>query len=73
MAAHSSILAWKIPQTEDPFQLQSMTWKRVKHDLATEPAHTSMYQEMPNVGRKLPEARKVIGKILPHVSKGVWV
>ena len=49
-----------------------MAWKKVEHDLATEPAHTSMYQEMPNVGRKLPEARKMIGKILPHVSKGVW-
>ena len=24
MAAHSSILAWKVPQTEDPGELQSM-------------------------------------------------
>ena len=24
MATHSSILAWKIPQTEDPGELQSM-------------------------------------------------
>ena len=50
-----------------------MVWKRVEHDLATEPAHTSVYQGMPKIGRKLPEARKVIGEILPHVSKGVWV
>ena len=24
MATHSSVLAWKIPQTEDPGELQSM-------------------------------------------------
>ena len=35
MAAHSSILAWKIPWTEDPGGLQSMGSQRVGHDLAT--------------------------------------
>ena len=39
-----------------------MVWKSVEHDLATAPAHTSVYQGMPKTGRKLPEARKVIGK-----------
>ena len=29
MATHSSILAWKIPQTEEPGRLQSMG---IKHD-----------------------------------------
>ena len=32
MAAHSSILAWKIPQTEEPSGLQSMVLERVGHD-----------------------------------------
>ena len=32
MAAHSSILAWKIPWTEEPGGLQSMGLKRVRHD-----------------------------------------
>jgi len=32
MAAHSSILAWKIPWTEDPGRLQSMGLQRVGHD-----------------------------------------
>ena len=32
MATHSSTLAWKIPQTEEPDGLQSMGWRRVKHD-----------------------------------------
>ena len=32
MATHSSILAWKIPWTEEPGQLQSMGSQRVGHD-----------------------------------------
>ena len=35
MATHSSILAWKIPWTEDPGRLQSMGLQRVRHDWAT--------------------------------------
>ena len=36
MAAHSSILAWKIPWTEEPRWLQSMGSQRVGHDWASE-------------------------------------
>ena len=32
MATHSSILAWKIPWTEDPGWLQSVSSERVGHD-----------------------------------------
>ena len=32
MATHSSILAWKIPQTEEPGRLQSMGSQRIGHD-----------------------------------------
>ena len=32
MAMHSSILAWKIPWTEEPGRLQSMGSQRVGHD-----------------------------------------
>ena len=35
MATHSSILAWKIPWTEEPGRLQSMGSHRVGHDWAT--------------------------------------
>ena len=31
-ATHSSILAWKIPWTEDPGRPQSMGLQRVRHD-----------------------------------------
>ena len=36
MTNHSSILAWRIPWTEEPGGLQSMGLQRVGHDLATE-------------------------------------
>ena len=32
MATHSSILALKIPWTEEPGKLQSMGWQRVRQD-----------------------------------------
>ena len=35
MATHSSILAWKIPWTEESGRRQSMGLQRVQHDLVT--------------------------------------
>ena len=35
MAAHSSILAWRISWTEEPGRLQPMGSKRVEHDRAS--------------------------------------
>ena len=32
MAIHSSILAWEIPWTEEPGELQSMRSQRIRHD-----------------------------------------
>ena len=32
MATHSSILAWRMPWTEEPGRLQSMGSQRVRHD-----------------------------------------
>ena len=32
MATHSSILAWTIPQTEEPGGLQSMGLQRIRHE-----------------------------------------
>ena len=40
MTIHSSILAWEIPWTEKPGELQSMgVTKKVRHDLATKQQH----------------------------------
>ena len=36
LATHSSILAWRIPWTEEPGRVQSMGSQRIGHDLATE-------------------------------------
>ena len=41
MVTHSSVLAWEIPQTEEPGELQSMALQRVGHDLVTEHACTA--------------------------------
>ena len=35
MATHSSILAWEIPRTEEPSELQSVGSQRVRHNLST--------------------------------------
>ena len=32
MATHSSILAWRIPWSEEPGRLQSLELQRVQHD-----------------------------------------
>ena len=42
MATHSSILAWRIPWTEEPGGPQSMASQRVRHDLVT---NTHMYTD----------------------------
>ena len=39
LATHSSILAFEIPQTEEPGMLQSMGLQRVRRDLVTIPHH----------------------------------
>ena len=42
-ATHSSILAWKTPQTEEPGRLQSKGWQRVLYDLVTKQQTTFAY------------------------------
>ena len=42
MATLSSILAWRIPWTEEPAGLQSMGWQRVGHDWVTN-THTYIH------------------------------
>ena len=44
MATHSSILAWRIPWTEEPGRLQPMGLNRVGHDWVTEHTHRSSQQ-----------------------------
>ena len=44
MATHSSILAWRIPWTEEPGGLQSVESQRVRHDRATN-THTHTHTQ----------------------------
>ena len=48
MATHSSILAWRIPWTEEPGELQSMGLQRVRHDRA---AFTFTFSQGHSAGR----------------------
>ena len=41
LVTHSSILAWKIPWTEEAGGLQSIESQRVRHDEVTQHAHTA--------------------------------
>ena len=43
MATHSSVLAWRIPWTEESSKLQSMGSRRVGHNRAT-----NMLDDIPN-------------------------
>ena len=51
MAAHSSILAWKIPWTEEPGGLQSTGSQRVGHSLATTQHRGSMFYPLGELWR----------------------
>ena len=42
VATHSNILAWRIPWTVEPGELQSMGWQRVRHHWATN-THTQAH------------------------------
>ena len=44
MATHSSILAWRIPWTEEHGRLQSMGLQRVGHNLVTKQQQQSCIQ-----------------------------
>ena len=46
MATHYSILAWEIPWTEEPGELQSMGSQKVRHDWATKPPPSSILKEI---------------------------
>ena len=52
MATHSSILAWKIPWTEEPAGLQSMGSQRVGHNWASKHAR-GCFHDLPGSPRSL--------------------
>ena len=50
MATHSSILAWRIPWTEEPGGLQSMGSQRAGHDSVTNTKSLIMLREHRGIG-----------------------
>ena len=44
MTAHSSVLVWKVPWTEEAGRLQSMGSQRVRHDLEIKQQHKICFQ-----------------------------
>ena len=54
MAAHSSILVWKIPWTEEPGRLQFIGLSRVRQYFATEPTHTHTHTHTSTLIRCIP-------------------
>ena len=51
MATYSSILAWKIPGTEEPGGLQSVGLQRVEHNLVTEHSCAHTHTHTHKVGK----------------------
>ena len=45
IATHSRILAWRIPRTEEPGELQSVGSQRVRHDWVTNTDIIIIYPE----------------------------
>ena len=60
---HSSILAWKIPWTEELGGLQSMGLQRVRRDWVTKPPLLATSQGKSKTAGKQPEARRRWGRI----------
>ena len=67
MATHSSILAWRIPWTDEPGRLQSMGSQRVRHNWANN-AHTHV-RVRKGGGMTEAEAEVMRTQVLPPGSK----
>ena len=58
VATHSSILAWKIPWTEEPGRLQFMGSQRVGHNWATSLSYVNMTQAVSRIYKESVPIRK---------------
>ena len=73
MVTHSSILAWRIPWTEEPGGLQSMGSQRVRHGWATNTVTFSMSPPpwpLPCV--HVPSLLRVLTELRPCPSQWFW-
>ena len=70
MAAHSRILAWEIPWTEEPGGLVFMGLQRVGHDLTTKQQQQQYILLYTSITRKY---RAVITKVVHLLEVGLLV
>ena len=70
MAAHSRILAWEIPWTEEPGGLVFMGLQRVGHDLTTKQQQQQHILLYTSITRKY---RAVITKVVHLLEVGLLV
>ena len=56
MATHSSLLAWRIPWTEEPEGLQSMGWQSAGHDGVTDTHRLTLLSPPTSPAREVPSA-----------------
>ena len=75
MTIVSSILAWRIPRTEEPGGLQSMGSQRVRHDRASDRVlHTREGSAMTVTGNSSRNMNVLQGREgrWPHAAGGAW-
>ena len=75
MATHSSILAWEIPLTEEPGELQSMGSKKFEYDLAMDfPGSSAGKESACNAGDAglIPGSERSTGKGIGYPLQYSW-
>ena len=65
MATHPSILAWRMPWTEEPGRPQCTGWQRVRHNQATK--HSTAQEKMPSQFPDCSAASSPPAPSLPHL------
>ena len=70
MATHSSVLAWKIPWTEEPCRLQSIGLLRIGHNWVTNGCTLFTYLLSSRQHIMLTKVRLVKGMVFPIVTYG---
>ena len=68
MATKCSILAWRIPRTEEPGGLQSVELQRVEHDLATKPRPRHFLSFLSDPSRLTGTGKLSLEENLPFVA-----
>ena len=71
MATHSSILAWRIPWTEEPGRLQSMRSQRVRHEWSNWACTHSEVQDAHTLSFSNSSSRKQIYRVIRGYNKRI--